>query len=119
VNDSWPGPPPSEDPEASFNWRVPLAGVLVAAALVGAWFAYLTWGLLSTGDVGDHTTPLLNEQLIVGVAGLLPVGVLAVAILRRRNRTAVALAVVAIATYLFWGILNDASVHGWSNLQVF
>jgi hypothetical protein len=109
----------SKNPEPASGRRVFISAVLLIAALVGAFFAYLTWSLLSTGDSGDHTTPLLNAQLIVGVAGLLPVSLLGYAIVRRLRRTTIALTIASAATYLAWGLLNDAAVHGWGHLAVF
>jgi hypothetical protein len=87
--------------------------------VVAAYFALVTDAVLSTSEPGSHGTPLLTGQLIVAIVGLLPAGLLAPALDRRDDLQAVVWLVIAIVVYLAWGVLNDASVHGWSNLQVF
>lgn len=109
---------PRSDPPRS-GVRALVTTILLIAATLGAFVAYLTWGLLSTGDSGDHTTPLLDAQLIVGVAGLIPVAFLGYAIMKKLRRATIALLIVSVATYLAWGLLNDAAVHGWNHLAVF
>ena len=91
----------------------------VAAALFAAFIAYITNGVLSTGDAGSHGTPLLTGQLVVAIAGLVPAALFARALYLRDDRQAVNWLCVAIGFYLAWGVLNDAAVHGWSGLKVF
>jgi cell division protein FtsW (lipid II flippase) len=99
--------------------RVAIEIAVVGAALIAAFLAYITNGLLSTSDAGDHETPLLIWQLIVALAGLLPAVLFAWALHRHRDRQALLWLVTGIVVYLAWGVLNDASVHGWSHLTVF
>ena len=61
---------------------------VVAAALFSAFIAYITNGLLSTGDAGRHETPLLIWQLIVALVGLVPAGLFVWALSRRSDRKA-------------------------------
>jgi hypothetical protein len=89
------------------------------AAVFAAFIAYLTNGLLSTGDSGSHETPLLIWQLIVALVGLVPAGLFTWALCTRRDHQARLWLATGIVIYLAWGILNDASVHGWSHLTVF
>lgn len=99
--------------------RVTVGIAVVAAALFAAFIAYITNGLLSTGDVGSHETPLLIWQLIVALVGLVPAGLFVWALSRRSDRQALFWLVTGMVVYLAWGVLNDASVHGWSHLEVF
>lgn len=91
----------------------------VLAACVAAFIAYATNGVLSTEESGSHETPLLIAQAIVGLVGLLPVGLFARALVRRRDFQAVVWLCIGVVVYLVWGLLNDAAVHGWANLKVF
>ncbi len=93
--------------------------VIVGAALFAAFIAFLTNALLSSGDAGSHETPLLIWQLIVALAGLLPAGAVVRARFRRQDRLAFVWVVIGMGVCLAWGVLNDASVHGWSHLAVF
>jgi hypothetical protein len=92
--------------------------VIVGAALFAAFIAFITNALLSTGDAGSHKTPLLIWH-IVALAGLLPAGAVVRALFRRKDRLAFVWVVIGMGVYLAWGVLNDASVHGWSNLAEF
>jgi hypothetical protein len=88
-------------------------GIAVAlAAVFAAFIAYLTNGLLSTGDSGSHETPLLIWQLIIAITGLLPAGLFTWTVCTWRDRQARLWLATGIAVYLAWGLLNDASVHG-------
>ena len=66
-----------------------------------------------------ETRSPLTAQLVVAVAGLVPVGLLIRAIWRLRGAQVAVWFIVAAVTYLLWGVLNDAAVHGWGNLKVF
>jgi hypothetical protein len=99
--------------------RVAVGIAVCCAALFAAFIAYVTNGLLSTGEVGSHETPLLIWQLIVALVGLLPAGWFVWALYRRSDRQALLWLVTGMVVYLAWGVLNDAAVHGWSNLKVF
>jgi hypothetical protein len=107
----------ARDPAGPLRDAVGIAVALVA--VFAAFIAYLSNGLLSTGDAGSHETPLLIWQLIVALVGLLPAGLFTWALCTRRDRQARLWLATGIVIYLAWGVLNDASVHGWSHLKVF
>lgn len=109
----------NNDREPMSSRRVAVEIAVIGAALIAAFLAYITNGLLSTGDAGDHETPLLIWQLKVALTGLLPAVLFAWALHRHRDRQALLWLVTGIVVYLGWGVLNDASVHGWSHLKVF
>ena len=62
---------------------------------------------------------LMTAQLIVAIAGLVPVGALFVAAVRGHRGLAFLTFILSVITYIAWGVLNDAAVHGWGNLKVF
>jgi hypothetical protein len=109
----------NNDGKPTSSTRVAVEIAVIGAALIAAFLAYLTNGLLSAGDAGDHETPLLIWQLIIALAGLPPTVLFAWALHRHRDRQALLWLVTGIVVYLGWGVLNDASVHGWSHLTVF
>jgi hypothetical protein len=111
--------PASTERNPASPLRVAVGIGVVSAALFAAFIAYITNALLSTGDVGSHETPLLIWQLMVALVGLLPAGLFVWALYRRGDRQALLWLVTGMMVYLAWGVLNDASVHGWSNLEVF
>jgi hypothetical protein len=93
-------------------------GVALLAAGFAVFIALVADVVLSTEEVGSHGTPLLTAQLAVALIGLIPTGLFAWA-LRRNDPKAVVWFVIGIVTYLGWGVLNDAAVHGWDHLAVF
>lgn len=96
-----------------------IAAAVVLAACAAVLVAYVTLAELGSGDSGSHPTPLLVAQMAVAAAGLVPVAVLARLIVRGFRRSAFVAGAVAVLVYLAWGVLNDASVHGWGHLKVF
>lgn len=92
------------------------AAVIAVAACFATWLALVSKGLLCETAC---RTSLFTAQLLVAVAGLVPVGVLLYAALRGRRELALVSFFVTILVYLAWGALNDAAVHGWHNLKVF
>ena len=98
-----------------------LAGAIIAVfgACFAAFIAYATNAIGSTDEAGSHQTPLLIAQLIVAVVGLLPAGLFARAIVRRKDSQAIVWLVIGLLVYLAWGVLNDAAVHGWGHLKIF
>lgn len=50
---------------------------------------------------------------------LVPAVGLLVAVTNGHRRTALVWLAIGVVTYLTWGVLSDATVHGWSHLKVF
>jgi hypothetical protein len=110
-------PATSAERDPANRLRGAIGVAAASAAAFAAFIAYLTNGLLSTGDVGSHETPLLIWQLVVALVGLVPAGLFTWALCTRRDRQARLWLATGIVIYLAWGVLNDASVHGWSHLK--
>lgn len=91
--------------------RITAGIVVVLAALFATLIAYITNGLLSTDEAGSHEAPLLVEQLIVAIVGLLPAGLFSRAIYRHHDLQALLWLAAGMLVYLAWGALNSASVH--------
>ncbi len=100
-------------------WLTVAGCVAIVLSLCAVYFALITYGAMSTAQEGDYVTPLLAAQLAVAVAGLLPAAALGRATYRGDGAASVFCLGLGILVYLAWGILNDASVHGWANLRVF
>jgi drug/metabolite transporter (DMT)-like permease len=86
------------------------------AALFAVFIAALTKSLIC--ETVCHKS-LTTAQLVVAVAGLLPVGGLFLAAVLGKRRLALVTLLVGVLTYVAWGVLNDAAVHGWDDLKVF
>jgi uncharacterized membrane protein YhaH (DUF805 family) len=92
------------------------AAFVVLGSLFATWLAIATKGLLCEGECRSG---LLALQTVAAVAGLLPACLTFVAALRDRRRQALFWFLITVVVYLLWGVLNDAAVHGWSDLKVF
>ena len=57
--------------------------------------------------------------LATAVAGLLPAGLFARAVILRKDSHAGVWLVIGILVYLGWGLLNDGAVHSWAHLKIF
>jgi hypothetical protein len=99
-----------EDPQLSAG-EVAFAIIILLGACFAVFFAWVTDAILSSGESGSHQTPLLIIQLVVAVAGLVPAGLFARSFFRHDSRAGLWL-IIGILTYLAWGLLNDAAVHG-------
>ena len=99
--------------------RLGVAILVVFAACLATAIAYIADAIGSTNEAGSHQTPLLLTQQIIAVAGLLPAGLFARALVRRKDPQAVVWLVIGILVYLGWGLFNDAAVHGWAHLKIF
>ena len=88
-------------------------------ACLGTAIACIADAIGSTNEAGSHQTSLLVTQLIIAVVGLLPAGLFARALVRRKDLQAVVWLVIGTLVYLGWGLLNDAAVHGWEHLKIF
>jgi hypothetical protein len=102
---------PSPSPLVLFGAIAALFGACLAA-----WVAAISKNLVCESTCRDG---LMTTQLIVAVLGLFPVGALLYAALRNRSRLALLSFGAGVVTYLAWGILNDAAVHGWHHMKVF
>lgn len=89
-----------------------LAWVAVPGALVACFFAWLTRRAVCEDGCPAHIRPIFDLQLIVAIAGLLPVLVLVYATVSWRPKTAAVALVVGLAIYAGWGVLNNLAVHG-------
>ena len=58
----------------------------------------------------------LVAQLITGALGLVPAALMVYFAFRRRSKPFLFFLALALLTYAAWGILLDASVHGWENV---
>lgn len=77
---------------------------------------------LATGPLICETacrSDLVTAQLVVAVVGLVPVASFFYAAAKGRYQLAVLSFLAALLLYVAWGLLNDAAVHGWSDLRVF
>jgi hypothetical protein len=99
--------------------------LLASIVLLGAaCFAVLpagAWKWLACENEGTEACtrkPLADAQFIVACSGIVPALLLVYDTARRRRRALVWLAIGA-ATYLAWGLLLDAAIHGWDDLKVF
>lgn len=115
------GPRPSlkSGTHTTAAWREVAAFAAVSGAFIAAGVGYFTWGELGYNGVRSHPTPLLVAQLVVALGGLVPAGLFAYSLIEAHKRRAVVFGVALLVTYLAWGVLNDAAVHGWDALQVF
>jgi hypothetical protein len=105
--------------EPKTRWEVVVAAiVLFAASGLAVVLAWVTRAL-EDDESGLPHPGVGTAQLVVALLGLVPVALLVLAMARHRATQARVWFVVAIATYLCWGILNDAAVHGWHHLKVF
>jgi hypothetical protein len=91
--------------------------VLFAASGSAVRLAWVTRALEDDESGLPHPT-IGTAQLALALLGLVPVALLVLRWHVTGAHRRVWLA-VAIATYLCWGILNDAAVHGWHHLKVF
>ena len=93
-------------------------GLIGAAAAV--LLALLTKSLICHGDSDTSCrTGLMNLQLLVALAGLIPLVAMFRASIQRKTRLALGLFLTAVLIYGAWAVLNDAAVHGWDNLKFF
>jgi hypothetical protein len=99
--------------------RLGVAIFVVFAACLATAIAYVADAIGSTDEAGSHQTPLLVTQLIIAVVGLIPAGLFARALVRRKDLQAVVWLVIGTLVYLGWGLFNDAAVHGWEHLKIF
>jgi hypothetical protein len=102
----------------------PLAIVPAVLGLIGAaaavLLALLTKSLICHGDSDTSCrTGLMNIQLLVALAGLIPLVAMLRASIQRKTMLAFGLFFIAILIYAAWAVLNDAAVHGWDNLKIF
>jgi hypothetical protein len=91
---------------ASFLGAMLASGGAVIASVV----AWVTRVNLCEGSC--HVPPVLEAQLVVALAGLVPALVLLYATARWRTRLAVWALMSGIAIYAAWGLLNNVAVHG-------
>ena len=91
--------------------RLGVAIFVVFAACLAAAIAYIADAIGSTNEAGSHQAPLLLTQLIIAAVGLLPAGLFARALVRRKDVQAVVWLVIGILVYLGWGLFNDAALH--------
>jgi hypothetical protein len=95
-------------PAASFGALVALLATLPAV--------FVAWLTRANGCEPICPNGLVTTQLIVAVAGVVPAAVLVYACGTGRRRLALVALAVGIIVYAGWGLLNDASLHGWGNL---
>jgi hypothetical protein len=109
----------SETPPRPSPIIVGISVLVGVGALVAVGVAYLTKGLICGDSIPGCRSGLMTGQLMVALAGLIPVGVMLWASLRGRYVLALLCFLAAVLLYLAWGVLNDAAVHGWDELKVF
>lgn len=95
------------------------------AALFGALMAYAHyWGLCLSNENGPCTPGgggprwELVAQLVIGLAGVIPAGLMLLLCWRGRLTAAARWFWVAVAFYVAWAFTADAAVHGWDNLRL-
>jgi hypothetical protein len=91
---------------------------LAGLAVLGGWAT--DW--LACHNEGTETCELqgtARAQFYVALAGLIPLTLFVRALRHDQGRQALVWLAVAILTYLTWGVLNDAAVHGWDDLKYF
>jgi hypothetical protein len=79
-------------------------------ALIATFFAWLT--RVNLCEANCHAPAILEIQLIIAVAGLVPAAVLLYATAVGHTRLAVRALAIGILTYAAWGLLNNTAVHG-------
>jgi hypothetical protein len=94
---------------------------LVAAGF-GALIAYGTYWASCLSESGGSTMCPMNEptntmqaQLVLGIVGVIPALLLVLFAFRGRRTPAKAALLIGLVMWAVWGVLNDASVHGWSD----
>jgi hypothetical protein len=86
------------------------AGVLLVAALFGAFIAWLSYGLLCDENCSGRSWELV-AQLYVALAGLGPAALLAYFAFRERWSAALRSLAVGLAVYAAWALLLSAATH--------
>jgi hypothetical protein len=88
----------------------------------GALVAYGTyWGGCLSESGGSTMCPMneptntMQAQLVLGIVGVIPALLMAFFAFRGRGRPAKATLVIGLVMWAVWGVLNDASVHGWGD----
>jgi hypothetical protein len=95
-----------------------LGAVLLFVAACFAVVIALAATACGDGGSGCGKGALPAIQVVVALLGLLPATFMVRAVWRAETRRAIAWLLLALATYAFWAILNDATVHGWHNLSL-
>ncbi len=103
-----------------------VAVLLFVAAAFGGFIAWVTYWFLCFGESsgslscpdGEATTTM-TMQLVVALLGVAVAAAMLRFALLRKRRAARAAMLVALATFALWGVLNDATVHGWDRDMIF
>jgi hypothetical protein len=91
---------------------VAFAGLL--AAMFGVFIALVVYSLGSGGDSGTAGVSATNTwQYVVSLVGLIPPLLMVYFCVRGETRRALAALAVGLLVWAGWGVLNDATVHGW------
>ena len=92
----------------------------------GALIAYATYWAGCLSESGGSTMCPMNEptntmqaQLVLGLVGVIPALLMVFWAFRGRRAPAMVALVIGLVMWAVWGVLNDASVHGWGDDMVF
>ncbi len=104
--------------EGTSSWAFTGAVVLLGAGAFAVFIALLVARLAcdTPGSQACERQSLATLQVYVAAAGLVPLGLVALAAWRGRTRSAWRWLIVALLVYATWAVLNDAAVHGWDDL---
>lgn len=91
---------------------VALTSMAVPGAAIACFVAWLTRVAVCEDGCPAHIRPIFELQLVVALAGLVPVLVLVSATAFWRPRTAAAALVIGLAIYAGWALLNNFAAHG-------
>jgi hypothetical protein len=94
--------------------------IALVAAGFGAFIAFVTFTVLCFSESGGSTmcpdgspTATMTAQLVVGLAGLIPPGLMTLFAFKDATRPALRALAAGLLLWGVWAFLNDAAVHGW------